>query len=110
MAKICLYLDCKAIFAQFFYILSAFTCVYVKSRVIKAKVFQIFKKQEELQTLAVSTLKLMGTGYKCIAPKKFNRKELFLRVGFAASELKYSLLRRTLKMRAKKQKIVLFWF
>lgn len=78
-------------------------------RLLRSKLKQIISKQERLNNLSLLLLKIVGTGYKSIVPKKFNRRVLFLRVGFAASELKYSLLNPNIKIRARKQKIALFW-
>jgi hypothetical protein len=99
-------------FAQSVYILDKtfnFENFYRKSKNLRSQLSQIFKQVEQTNHLNLYVLKLVGTGYKAITPKKFFRRVLFLRVGFAASELKYSLFNSNLRMRARKQKIVLFW-
>lgn len=78
-------------------------------RLVRSNLRQILRKEEELKKLNVLLLKLVGTGYKSITPKRLNRRSLFLRVGFAASELKYSLKNINIRFRARKQKIALFW-
>lgn len=78
-----------------------------KSKYLKSKIKNLL--DNFTPRLYFFPLRLSGTGYKCIAPKRFNRQFLFLRVGFAASELLYKMPNNNIKMRAKKQKIVLFW-
>jgi hypothetical protein len=61
--------------------------------------------------LRVNILKLVGTGYKCIVPKRMGFKFLYLRVGFAAAELLYnSAYEKRVKLRARRQKILLLGF
>lgn len=61
--------------------------------------------------LRVNILKLVGTGYKCIIPKRTSFKFLYLRVGFAAAELLYdSTNENRVKLRARRQKILLLGF
>jgi len=79
-------------------------------RLLYSQLLKIMKKYEDAKQLKLVLLKLVGTGYKALTPRKFNRRSLFLRVGFAASELKYSLVNPNIKIRARKQKIVLFGF
>lgn len=79
-----------------------------KSRYLKAKIKNLLESFQS--KLYFFSLRLSGTGYKCITPRRFRRRVLFLRVGFAASELLYKLPINNVKIRAKKQKIVLFGF
>lgn len=61
--------------------------------------------------LQVKILRLVGTGYKCIIPKRSSFKLLYLRVGFAAAELLYNTCdENRVKLRAKKQKILFLGF
>jgi hypothetical protein len=89
---------------------SFFYPVYHSRQAVFQDLAQVLAVQKAANDISVEMLRLVGTGYKSIVPKKFSFKFLYLRVGFAASELLYALKSPLVKMRARKQKILLFGF
>jgi len=71
---------------------------------------RIFKGYFSMNYLYILPLRLNGVGFRCIAPKRYNYKFLRLRVGFAAAEIMYNLKTENIRLRAKKQKLVLYGF
>ncbi len=84
--------------------------VLKKKKFILQELNRIFLNHKQLCNFYVYRLRLVGSGYKSITPKKFLYKKLFLRVGYAIRDLRYTLNNAQLRMRAKKQKIILLGF
>jgi hypothetical protein len=65
-----------------------------KKQMIKfiKRLFAVYKNQ-----FLIKTLKIVGTGFKCVVPKRSNYNKLLLRVGFAGAELAYTNITSLLK-------------
>jgi len=86
------------------------TLVYATRKSLRKEIKRIFRTYFSMNYLYIFPLKLQGVGFRCIAPKRYEHKYLRLRIGFAASEIAYVLNSTNVRLRAKKQKLVLYGF
>jgi len=84
--------------------------LFESKRLFMYQLDTIIRHFNEANSLAIANLRVVGTGYKSNVARRKCFKVLSLRVGFSAAEIMYKLPDKKLRMRAKKQKIILLGF